>query len=775
MPKAARTRAQQRRLEWAMLALALLCLVAWLSSPQQLAGPNHLIQDLGLHALARPPHPEIVVIAVDDHSIATIGRWPWRRALHAQLLDTVAAQNPKAIGLDILFSEPDLDYPLDDALLAEAMTQSGRVVLPVLQRNYAGLSQASELPLEAFADAAAALGHVHVAPDSDGVVRALYLQEGPAQRRWNHFSLALQCVAQQPIAGCKHPPQQDASTAATPATWVMRQHELIAYAGGPSHHPTYSYIDVLRGQIPAHAFAGKYVLVGAAASGLGDAFATPVTSGARLMPGVEVVAHVLDSHLSDRRLRTAPAAANIIFNLLPVAAALLTLLFAGPFTALLTSAALAIASLLLSMALLYWTGWQLAPAAALLGLVLAYPLWSWRRLSAAAHFLRAEMEHLRREGMPAPKSREAGRGDFLDRRINAVEAASRQLRDLHQFVSNSLQQLPAPNFVCDAQGRILLANVAAQRHVGQGPFAHRTALQGKSITQVLRDLEDAQTRQPLLTPDKFLAGRIPAQSEARDAQERSLLMLCKPFTELANVGWLITLVDMTDIRRALQQRDQALHFISHDIRAPNASILTLLEMQRNAQAPLPPDVLLGRIEKYAQASLDMAESFVRLASAQSQEYRMTPLDLATVLQDTVDDAWALARDREVRVVLQEVPECAPCLGDRALMGRALGNVIHNAIKYSPAHGTVRCGLHARGPQWVITVRDEGPGIAPAQQHRLFAPFSRLHDATHPHISGIGLGLALVHTVVQRHGGTLEVESEEGRGAEFRLVLPVAGH
>lgn len=49
----------------------------------------------------------------------------------------------------------------------------------------------------------------------------------------------------------------------------MRQHELIAYAGGPSHHPTYSYIDVLRGQIPAHAFAGKYVLVGAAASGLG--------------------------------------------------------------------------------------------------------------------------------------------------------------------------------------------------------------------------------------------------------------------------------------------------------------------------------------------------------------------------------------------------------------------------------------------------------------------------------------------------------------------------
>ncbi len=78
------------------------------------------------------------------------------------------------------------------------------------------------------------------------------------------------------------------------------------------------------------------------------------------------------------------------------------------------------------------------------------------------------------------------------------------------------------------------------------------------------------------------------------------------------MGWLITLVDMTEIRRALQQRDQALHFISHDIRAPNASILTLLEMQRNSMEPLQADELLKRIEKYAQASLSMAESFVRL-------------------------------------------------------------------------------------------------------------------------------------------------------------------
>lgn len=132
-------------------------------------GLNHLVQDLGLRSLARPPHPDIVVIAVDDRSITSIGRWPWRRALHAQLVDVVSAQNPKAIGLDILFSEPDLDYPLDDALLAQTLARSQRVVLPVLQRNQAGLMEAtSELPLDVFADAAAALGHVHVAPMATG-------------------------------------------------------------------------------------------------------------------------------------------------------------------------------------------------------------------------------------------------------------------------------------------------------------------------------------------------------------------------------------------------------------------------------------------------------------------------------------------------------------------------------------------------------------------------------------------------------------------------------
>lgn len=774
MRTAGRTRGQQRRLEWSLLSIALLGLVAWLSTADSLSRVNHLVQDAGLRLISRPAHPDIVIVAIDDPSIAAIGRWPWRRALHAELIARVSAQQPRAIGMDVLFNEEDLDYPGDDVLLADAMQRSGRVVLPVLRRGHGPAADTADLPWPAFADAAARLGHVHVVPDNDGVVRSLYLQEGPAAAPWPHFSMALQCVADPALAHCAAPRagpgNAEPTRMAAPGPWQRADRTLIAYAGGPGHFTTYSYIAVLRGQVPADAFRGKYVLVGAAAAGLGDMFATPMSQQSRLMPGVEVVAQVLDGRLSGVRIQPAAPALNTLFNLAPVAGALLALLLVGPFIALLTSAGLGVATLLLSVALPWWVGLQFAPAAALTGLVLAYPLWSWRRLSAAAHFLRLEMERLQRDGLSMRlQPRTGDSGDFLEKRINAVERASRQLRDLHHFVSESLQQLPSPTIVCDPQGRILLTNVAARRHVGGDPLV---PLQGQSVVDLLHDLVQTGTGQPLITQDKLLNQCMPEQSEGSDAQGRSLLVQCRPFTDLAKAGWLMTLVDLTEMRRAQLQRDQAMNFISHDIRTPNASILTLLEMQRAYPGRMPGDELMLRIERYARASLGMAENFVKLASAETQEYRMAPLDLVAALAETVDDIWALARDRGVEVTIAAAPETAPAVGDRAMLCRALANVLHNAVKFSPEEGVVQCSIVQRGRHWVVSVRDEGPGIAPELQGQLFAPFRRLHDRSHPAIGGVGLGLALVHTVIQRHGGTLEVDSDAGRGAEFRLVLPL---
>ena len=93
------------RREWLLLALILLALVFWLSGPRQLQRSNGLIQDTIAWLHQQPASSDIVIVAVDDASIAAIGRWPWRRALHAQVLEQISRGQPRAIGVDVMFSE----------------------------------------------------------------------------------------------------------------------------------------------------------------------------------------------------------------------------------------------------------------------------------------------------------------------------------------------------------------------------------------------------------------------------------------------------------------------------------------------------------------------------------------------------------------------------------------------------------------------------------------------------------------------------------------------
>ena len=750
--------------EWLALAVVVLGLVAWLHASGGLRRVDYMVQDMGMRLQARPAHPDIAIIAIDDRSIDAIGRWPWRRALHAQLVQQISEQSPRAIGLDILFGEEDDDYPGDDVLLARALAHSGHAVLPVARRSQSTLSPA-DVPLAPLRQAAAQIGHVQVQVDSDGVTRSIFREEGPQAAPWPHFSRAMLCAEGLAQPDCRG----NAEPAAGP--WVQQELQILGFATGRPAFATHSYVDVLKGEIPPDALRDKYVLVGATATGLGDMFAAPVAAQAERIAGVEVIAHALNAELARARIQPAPKAWDMAFNLAPAALALAGMLLLGPLAGLMVCAALFVCLLAAAALAPGITGWQVAAAPGLAGVLLVYPLWSWRRLSAAAHFLQLEIRELQRAGTsPLPEEpSQPVLGDVLERRIHAVEDATRRLHKLHHFISGCLQHLPSPTFVCDAEGRVTLANEAAVRHV-QAP------IQGRAIAQVLAGLAQPATGIPLLPQDARRMAAVPAQQEGQDAQGRHLLMLCKPFdmgegSLLGSTVWLITLVDLTDMRRAQQQRDQALNFISHDIRAPIASILTLLEMQRAFPSQMPQADLLARVERYAQSSLAMAQGFVQLAGAQTHSYHSAPFDLAATLEEAVDDTWAKATERGVKVHFTPGPDGAPFQGDRGLISRAIANVLGNAIKFSPPGGAVHCALSAQGSDWLISIRDEGPGIAPELQANLFQPFKRLHEDSHPGVEGMGLGLALVQTVVQRHGGRVEVQSSSGAGAEFRLLLP----
>jgi signal transduction histidine kinase len=139
-----------------------------------------------------------------------------------------------------------------------------------------------------------------------------------------------------------------------------------------------------------------------------------------------------------------------------------------------------------------------------------------------------------------------------------------------------------------------------------------------------------------------------------------------------------------------------------------------------------------------------------------------------VLLDAVDDCWSLARAGQIELH-SALPEGEALVqGDRGLLTRAAVNLVHNAVKFSRPGTRVDCSLQRSADRWCVAVRDQGPGMAPAERERLFERFAR---GSEPRAEGVGLGLAFTRTVAERHGGQLVLDSTPGVGSEFRILLP----
>ena len=761
-------RPRTRRLEWGLLSAALLACVVALVCTRGLEHIDLALTDQLARSSEQTVSPDIVIVAIDDKSLTAIGRWPWRRAFHAAVLDHITAAGPRAVGLDLLMVEPGPDQATDDALLGEAMARSGKVVLPLMLLDRHGTGQLTRTdPVPALARAAAAIGHVHLEIDNDGIVRSTFLREGDAGQWWDQFAMALLRVGG--FALPAELPGERAQKAGSADAWQRDHWVQIPFAGPPGTFARISYVDVLKGKVPPGQLAGKYVLIGATAAGMGDAYATPRSGQSELMPGVEIAANVMNALLLDRRLQRASAWQNALFSVVPVALALLAVLLLAPTTSLLASAALLVAILSAAALAPSLIGLQFAPTAALLGVLLAYPLWVWRRLRAAMGYLLEEFQRMetRRDlptMLPAMRS-----GDLLDRHINALQDASEQLRNLHRFVSETLNSLPDATLIADASGQVLMANQAAYQYFIKQKV---TRLRGYPLGELLRGVHRTGTQQPVFDARRLSEETQPWGAEARDAAGRDLLVRFVPGfnTDGQATSWIASLVDITPIREAERQRDVALRFISHDMRSPQTSILALLEVQRlSPEQPMHPDTL-SRIERHARRTLELAEEFVQLARAESSTYRMETVDLVDVLDEAVDEVWPQAQARQMSIQVQR-PDVPPlCEADRGLLTRAVANLLGNAVKYGGRDGSeVRASVERAGNGWRVSITDQGPGMTPEQQQRLFQQFARL-DPEHSATRGVGLGLVFVRTVLERHGGGIEVSSAPGRGTTFHFTL-----
>ncbi len=219
----------------------------------------------------------IVLVEIDDRSLAELGRWPWSRRTHAQMIDRLTAAGTRGVGLNLLLSEPALFDPEGDALLARALGKNGKVVLPVYSEAMTAAATGVELvPIPEFAASAVALGYVDVPVEADGVARSLFLHAGLGSPRWPSLALALQqtgdpAQAVEPLPGLRSGVPGDL----TPQRWVRDDRVLIPQIAAADEFRRVSYADVLNGRIADSELRDKWVLIGATAAAAGDAAAAP--------------------------------------------------------------------------------------------------------------------------------------------------------------------------------------------------------------------------------------------------------------------------------------------------------------------------------------------------------------------------------------------------------------------------------------------------------------------------------------------------------------------
>lgn len=226
--------------------------------------------------------------------------------------------------------------------------------------------------------------------------------------------------------------------------------------------------------------------------------------------------------------------------------------------------------------------------------------------------------------------------------------------------------------------------------------------------------------------------------------------------------------------RAAAARDEVLAIVSHDLRNPLSAIVTAAALL--GQAPDDPDGVRRKSAVIQRSAARMTRLLGDLLDVSRLEAGGLSLDLAphgpaALVQEAVDQQRTLAEERAVSLGVELEPGLGPVLIDRERVLRVFANLLGNALKLTPAGGSIRVLAVAYGASVRFAVSDTGPGIAPDHLAHLFDRFWQAQGGAR---EGVGLGLAIVKGLVEAHGGRVWCESVVGAGATFYFTVPVAG-
>jgi signal transduction histidine kinase len=239
-------------------------------------------------------------------------------------------------------------------------------------------------------------------------------------------------------------------------------------------------------------------------------------------------------------------------------------------------------------------------------------------------------------------------------------------------------------------------------------------------------------------------------------------------------GSIASIDDVTDYMRMLEDRDDFVALVSHELRTPLTSIAGYLEIALDEDLPQDLRAWLETAKRNSNRLRALVEDLLVVGEMSRGEVQLqsTEVDLRTLATDAVALLDHRARRKRVSLRLADGP-AAVVEGDARRLSQVIENLISNGIKYTHDEGDVEVRVEIDGPDAVVSVHDDGPGVPPAEVERVFERFYRSSAARASQLPGAGLGLWICRMIVHAHGGSIDFQSEVGVGsvASFRLPLP----
>jgi signal transduction histidine kinase len=352
-----------------------------------------------------------------------------------------------------------------------------------------------------------------------------------------------------------------------------------------------------------------------------------------------------------------------------------------------------------------------------------------------------------------------------------VQLSQVAVQESLDLVTQAIAQRPAalldtfsdPVFILDTEFRVLVLNTAAVRTLRM----EGSDLLGNPLKSAIAEID----------VERILTAPVNTVPELT-VNERTFSPRIQTLSSVTSdpCGYVLVLRDISHYKKLNRSQGEFIRIVSHDVRSPLTSMqgfATMLEMvgELNERQKHFVSKILSGISQITALVENIQDAGRYDPESGFYEVTRSHCDVADIMRRVVENHLVPAeKTLDIRV---QVAEDLPILNvDANMIERAVNNLVDNAIKYTPSGGTITVSASRDNDHVVIKVQDTGLGISPENQAKLFERHVRIPRKEFKLIKGTGLGLFIVRSVAQRHGGTAWVESQEGQGSTFVFTIPL---